>query len=240
MSSRPKRWAVCCTNAMASDSRPMCASTKCAAPPPAWISPATRLPRSTSRSANTTRAPSATNRRTVASPMPDAPPEIAAIFPLSRDMRASPWLVSLAREQRVLRIQRRRPSQTDVREVVGEQVLAVRSHAALDPGHEVVERLPPGAAIDGAVPGAAHRALDQQVIGPRGQGAAPVRLLEAQRHPGITGLVQPEQRCREPPRRLRVHRIGRRRARVLHRLDPPDTRVELFFTEPQTGIDAVA
>jgi len=39
-----------------------------------------------SRSANATLAPSATNRRTVASPMPDAPPVTAAIFPLSRAM----------------------------------------------------------------------------------------------------------------------------------------------------------
>src|SRR4029453_6000049 len=60
-------------------------------PPLASISAATRLPRSTSRSANTTFAPSATNRRTVASPMPDAPPLTAAPFPLSLPMlRASP------------------------------------------------------------------------------------------------------------------------------------------------------
>src|SRR5207245_704919 len=83
-SSRPKRSAACRTNAAASASRSMCASTKSAWPPLASISAATRLPRSASRSANATRAPSATNRRTVASPMPDAPPVTAAIFPLSR------------------------------------------------------------------------------------------------------------------------------------------------------------
>src|SRR5438876_1295631 len=73
-------------NPAASVSRSTCASTKSAWPPVASISAATRLPRSTSRSANATFAPSATNRRTVASPMPDAPPVTAAIFPLSRSM----------------------------------------------------------------------------------------------------------------------------------------------------------
>src|SRR5256885_15371855 len=94
-SSRPKRSAACWTKAAASASRSMCASTKSAWPPLASISAATRLPRSTSRSANTTLAPSATNRRTVASPMPDPPPVTAAIFPLSRAM---PWSASV--EQR--------------------------------------------------------------------------------------------------------------------------------------------
>src|SRR5437016_2542521 len=89
-SSRPKRSAACWTKAAASASRSMCASTKSAWPPLASISAATRLPRSTSRSANATLAPSATNRRTVASPMPDAPPVTAAIFPLSRAMPCPP------------------------------------------------------------------------------------------------------------------------------------------------------
>ena len=40
-------------------------------------------PRSSARSAITTRAPSATNRRTVASPSPPAPPETRADFPPS-------------------------------------------------------------------------------------------------------------------------------------------------------------
>src|SRR6267378_996108 len=88
-SSRPKRSAACWTKAVASASRSTCASTKSAWPPLASISAATRLPRSTSRSANATLAPSATNRRTVASPMPDAPPVTAAIFPLSRAMPCS-------------------------------------------------------------------------------------------------------------------------------------------------------
>src|SRR5436309_2448632 len=96
-SSRPKRSAACWTKAAASASRSMCASTKSAWPPLASISAATRLPRSTSRSANATLAPSATNRRTVASPMPDAPPVTAAIFPVSR---ATPWSASV--EQREL------------------------------------------------------------------------------------------------------------------------------------------
>src|SRR3989440_3692005 len=92
-SSRPKRSAACWTKAAASASRSMCASTKSA---PAPISAATRLPRSTSRSANATLAPSATNRRTVASPMPDAPPVTAAIFPLSRAMS---WSASVEQRQ---------------------------------------------------------------------------------------------------------------------------------------------
>src|SRR5437879_3457721 len=95
-------------NPAASASRSMCASTNSAWPPLASISAATRLPRSTSRSANTTFAPSATNRRTVASPMPDAPPVTAAIFPLSRSMpHAPPGVFSRVRalrepDQRVL------------------------------------------------------------------------------------------------------------------------------------------
>src|SRR5713101_4316141 len=64
----------------------MCASTNTTWPPLPSISVATRLPRSTSRSANATFAPSVTNRRTVASPIPDAPPETAATFPLSLAM----------------------------------------------------------------------------------------------------------------------------------------------------------
>src|SRR5438552_13568610 len=92
-SSRPKRSAACWTKAAASASRSMCASTKSALAP---ISAATRLPRSTSRSANATVAPSATNRRTVASPMPDAPPVTAAIFPRSRAM---PWSASVERRE---------------------------------------------------------------------------------------------------------------------------------------------
>src|SRR5206468_625975 len=67
----------------ASASRSTWTSTKNALGP---ISAATRLPRSTSRSANATLAPSVTNRRTVASPMPDAPPVTAATLPLSRAM----------------------------------------------------------------------------------------------------------------------------------------------------------
>src|SRR5262245_12511563 len=47
------------------------------------ISAATRCPRSTSRSAKATCAPSAMKRRTVASPIPEAPPVTAATFPLS-------------------------------------------------------------------------------------------------------------------------------------------------------------
>src|SRR3989441_11432459 len=96
-SSRPKRSAACWTNAAASASRSMCASTKSAWPPLASISAATRLPRSTSRSANATLAPSATNRRTVAARWPAAPPVPGAIFPVSR---ATPWSASV--EQREL------------------------------------------------------------------------------------------------------------------------------------------
>src|SRR5438270_4669243 len=95
-SSRPERSAACVTKAAASASRSMCASTNSAWPPLASISAATRLPRSTSRSANATVAPSATNRRTVASPMPDAPRVTATIFPLSRAM---PWSASVERRE---------------------------------------------------------------------------------------------------------------------------------------------
>src|SRR5216683_7122428 len=58
-------------------------STNTALPPLASISAATRWPRSTSRSAKATCAPSAMKRRTVASPIPDAPPVTAATLPLS-------------------------------------------------------------------------------------------------------------------------------------------------------------
>src|SRR5689334_22616710 len=61
----------------------MCVSTNTTGPPLAAISAATRWPRSTSRSAKATCAPSAMKRRTVASPIPDAPPVTAATFPLS-------------------------------------------------------------------------------------------------------------------------------------------------------------
>ena len=60
-------------------SRPIAASS-------AAISAATRLPRSASRSAKATFAPSFTNRRTVASPIPEAPPLTAATFSSSRPM----------------------------------------------------------------------------------------------------------------------------------------------------------
>src|SRR5512132_3090153 len=75
----------------------MCASTKIALPPLASISAATRLPRSPSRSANATFAPSATKRRTVASPMPDAPLVTAAIFPVSLSMGLPPQGQSVCR-----------------------------------------------------------------------------------------------------------------------------------------------
>src|SRR5215831_4277502 len=86
MSSRPKRCAAWRTKAAASASRSTCASTKTTSPPLAAISAATRLPRSASRSAKATFAPSFTNRRTVASPIPEAPPVTAATFPFSRAM----------------------------------------------------------------------------------------------------------------------------------------------------------
>src|SRR5262245_32685305 len=86
MSSRPKTVAACRTKAAASISRSTCASANTASPPVAAISSATRLPRSTSRSAKATFAPSITNRRTVASPIPEAPPVTAATLPLSRAM----------------------------------------------------------------------------------------------------------------------------------------------------------
>src|SRR5436853_4166838 len=86
MSSRPKRCAACRTKAAASSSRSTCASRNTTSPPLAAISAATRLPRSTSRSAKATLAPSVTNRRTVASPIPEAPPVTAATFPFSRAM----------------------------------------------------------------------------------------------------------------------------------------------------------
>src|SRR5207245_583243 len=86
MSSRPKRCAACRMKAAASASRSTCASTNTTSPPLAAISSATRLPRSASRSAKATFAPSFTNRRTVASPIPEAPPVTAATFPFSRAM----------------------------------------------------------------------------------------------------------------------------------------------------------
>src|SRR5262245_10070479 len=88
MSSWPKRSAACRTKAAASASRSTCASTNTTSPPLAAISAATRLPRSASRSANGTLAPSITNRLTVASPIPEAPPVTAATFPFSRAMVA--------------------------------------------------------------------------------------------------------------------------------------------------------
>src|SRR5439155_23650136 len=83
---RPKRCAACRTKAAASASRSMCASTNTTSPPLAASSAATPLPRSASRSAKATVAPSVTNRRTVASPIPEAPPVTAATFPFSRAM----------------------------------------------------------------------------------------------------------------------------------------------------------
>src|SRR5207302_7962819 len=80
-SSRPKRATVSATAPATSASRLTSARTWAA---PAPSSAARRRPPSASTSAMTTAAPSATNRRTVASPMPLAPPVTSATFFASR------------------------------------------------------------------------------------------------------------------------------------------------------------
>src|SRR5437764_1498196 len=82
-SSRPKRATVSATAPATSGSRLTSARTWAA---PAPSSAARRRPPSASTSAMTTDAPSATNRRTVASPMPLAPPVTSATFFVSRFM----------------------------------------------------------------------------------------------------------------------------------------------------------
>jgi hypothetical protein len=86
------------------------------------------------------------------------------------------------------------------RQIGREHVLALRSHAALDPLDEIVERLLARLGVEPAVTGRAHHALHQQAAGPGGGGAAPVRLLEALRHPRVAGLVQSEERYRQAAR----------------------------------------
>jgi hypothetical protein len=67
-----------------------------------------------------------------------------------------------------------------------------------------------------------------------------VRLLEAQRHPDVTGLVQREQRDGETARPLREHGIDRRRPGILRRMNPAHARVQLVFRHPEARIDAIA
>src|SRR5436309_936203 len=85
--------------------------------------------------------------------------------------------------------------------------VASRAHAALDPRDEIVERLLARLAVEPAVTGGAHHALDQQVVGAGGDRAAPVRLLEAQRYPRVAGLVQGDERRPEASSPFRVHRV---------------------------------
>jgi hypothetical protein len=54
---------------------------------------------------------------------------------------------------------------------------------------------------------APQHALHEEVIRPGHDGAAPIRLLEAQGNPRITHLVQREERHRQPSRPLRVDAI---------------------------------
>ena len=83
ISRRPKNRAASLTKLIHASSVPTSTCVKATVPP---SSAANRWPRSPSRSQNATRAPSATNRLTVASPIPDAPPVTAATLPSSRPM----------------------------------------------------------------------------------------------------------------------------------------------------------
>src|SRR5439155_4742660 len=98
------------------------------------------------------------------------------------------------------------------------------------------ERLLARLAVEPAVTGGAHHALDQQVVGPGGDRAAPVRLLEAQRYPRVAGLVQGDERRPHASSPFRVHRVRDRRPPALPRLPPPHAPVELVLAHPAPRI----
>src|SRR5262245_13637225 len=134
---------------------------------------------------------------------------------------------------------RSRPREPDAREIARQHVLALRSDTALDPLDEIVEGPLAHLAVESAVTRGAHHALHEQVIGPGGDGAAAVGLLEAERHPRVARLVQREQRHREPAGPLGIDRIRAGRAALLRRAQPAHARVELVLGETEAGIDAV-
>ena len=63
---------------------------------------------------------------------------------------------SAAGGERILRVQHGRPLEPDAREVRRQHVLAFRAHAALDPCHQIVERLLARLAVEAAVTGRAR------------------------------------------------------------------------------------
>src|SRR2546428_222829 len=87
---------------------------------------------------------------------------------------------------------------------------------------------PGRAPVDAAVTGRADHTLHQQVAGPGRDRAAPVRLLEAERHPRVAGLVQRDERHRQPASPFRVYGVRARRATVLRWGQPAHARVELL------------
>src|SRR5262249_12634083 len=113
-------------------------------------------------------------------------------------------------EEWIVRIEHRCPLETDPREIGREHVFALRPGTALDPRDEIAECLLPRLAIETTVTGGAHDSLPQQVVGAGGDRAAPVGLLEAQRHPRVAGLVQRDERRREPAGPFCVHGVRAR------------------------------
>src|SRR5262249_61208267 len=95
----------------------------------------------------------------------------------------------IAARERVLRMQDRCPFQPDARQIAREDVVALWTHATLDPGHEVVERLLARLAIETAVAGRANHALYEQLTGSGRNRATSVRLLHAERDPRVARLV---------------------------------------------------
>src|SRR5262245_53360411 len=91
MTSRPPKRST--ANATAASTSASTATSVCLYAAFAPSSRANTVPCSSFRSATTTRAPSATNRRQVAAPMPDAPPVTTATFPSRRPTLASERLL---------------------------------------------------------------------------------------------------------------------------------------------------
>src|SRR5262249_19612807 len=155
----------CRMKSVASSSRSTCASTNTTSPPLAAISAATRLPRSTSRSAKATFAPSFTNRRTVASPIPEAPPVTAATFPLSRAM-----LDDLPLRAAIAALGTIRQPNVEIQVMVAPRCSASADETAGRKGaerdlwvpseHEIGDRLPHGRSIEDALAGTAGRHID--------------------------------------------------------------------------------
>src|SRR6266542_4688567 len=95
----------------------------------------------------------------------------------SSPMGDTAWLGSAADGERILGVQDGRPLEPDARQIGREHVFALRSHAALDPRDEVVERPLAHLAVVPAMAGRAHYPLHEQVAGAGGDRTAPVRLL---------------------------------------------------------------